>query len=59
MGLNQQQEFIIHLIIFSKLHLSEEPVDVKLRRMIVERLHSHFFISVHASIDSSKATAPC
>lgn len=47
------------LVSFFQLYLSKEPVDVKLRCMLVEYLHSHLFIFVDASIDSSKATAPC
>lgn len=42
-----------------KLHLSEEPVDVELRRVIVEYFHRHLFVFVGASVDGSKAAASC
>lgn len=42
-----------------ELHLSEEPVDVELRRMIVKYFNRHLFVFVGASVDGSKAAASC
>lgn len=41
------------------VHLSEEPMDVEVRCMLIEYLHSYFFIFVNASIDSSKTSISC